>query len=162
MANQYYRNGIPYLLIFPVESLVHKNQAAYYQALQDSTAQTDSAPFIIFMLDKIEDAINDFLTGCKLAMQVTAQVNEQLVALPQCDATPALLHHCRTHAIIRLSSPRIIPQNLPKTGIGARFSRHVNSRKPNSLNKNTGRCKEQKHKVGANPCVRPWQTRHDH
>jgi Fic family protein len=64
----------------PVESLVHKNQAAYYQALQDSTAQTDSAPFIIFMLDKIEDAINDFLTA-QASTQVAAQVNEQLVAL---------------------------------------------------------------------------------
>ena len=64
----------------PVESLVHKNQSAYYQALQNSTAQTDSAPFIIFMLDKIEDAINDFLTA-QASTQVAAQVNEQLVAL---------------------------------------------------------------------------------
>jgi len=34
----------------PVESLICEHQAEYYQALQDSTKQTDSAPFIEFML----------------------------------------------------------------------------------------------------------------
>jgi Fic family protein len=40
----------------PVESLVHEHQADYYQALQKSTDQTDSAPFVEFMLRMILDA----------------------------------------------------------------------------------------------------------
>ena len=42
----------------PVESLVHEHQADYYQALQKSTDQTDSAPFIEFMLRMILDAVS--------------------------------------------------------------------------------------------------------
>jgi len=34
----------------PVESLIFEHQAEYYEALQESTRQTDSAPFITFML----------------------------------------------------------------------------------------------------------------
>jgi len=37
----------------PVESLIFEHQDEYYQALQESTEQTDSAPFIIFMLRMI-------------------------------------------------------------------------------------------------------------
>lgn len=52
----------------PVESMVHENQAAYYQVLQESTKQTDSAPFIEFMLRMILDAVT------VVAPQVTPQV----------------------------------------------------------------------------------------
>jgi len=41
----------------PVESLIFEHQAEYYQALQESTRQTDSAPFIAFMLRMILDVI---------------------------------------------------------------------------------------------------------
>lgn len=41
----------------PVESLVHQQQAAYYRAINASTAATDCAPFIRFMLGCIHDAI---------------------------------------------------------------------------------------------------------
>lgn len=34
----------------PVENLIFEHQAEYYQALQESTHQVDSAPFIGFML----------------------------------------------------------------------------------------------------------------
>ena len=40
----------------PVESLVHRQQQAYYQALNASTKASDSAPFIRFMLSCILDA----------------------------------------------------------------------------------------------------------
>jgi hypothetical protein len=43
----------------PVESLVHANQANYYQAIQKSTAATDCAPFIRFMLDAIAMALSE-------------------------------------------------------------------------------------------------------
>jgi len=64
----------------PVESLVYEHQAEYYQALQDSTRQADSAPFIEFMLRMIFDALT---TG---APQVTPQVT------PQVERLLAVLH----------------------------------------------------------------------
>lgn len=70
----------PLFANLPVESLVHKNQAGYYQALQDSTAQTDCAPFITFMLDRIDDAMNGFSTA-QANTQATAQVSAQLLTL---------------------------------------------------------------------------------
>ena len=42
----------------PVESLVYEHQADYYTALRSSTARTDSAPFITFMLRMILGAIS--------------------------------------------------------------------------------------------------------
>ena len=41
----------------PVESMVYQNQDTYYLAIRQSTHQTDSAPFIEFMLQMIYDAI---------------------------------------------------------------------------------------------------------
>ncbi|WP_454256789.1 hypothetical protein [Pseudomonas sp. Marseille-Q8238] len=41
----------------PVESLVHAHQTEYYAAINDSTQQADSAPFIVFMLSMLRDAI---------------------------------------------------------------------------------------------------------
>ena len=52
----------------PVESLIYEHQAEYYQALRDSTKQTDSAPFIEFMLKIILDAVT-------VTPQVTPQVS---------------------------------------------------------------------------------------
>jgi Fic family protein len=43
---------------FPVESLVFAHQSKYYLALEESTRQTDSAPFITFMLGMILDTLN--------------------------------------------------------------------------------------------------------
>ncbi|MDG1938486.1 MAG: hypothetical protein P8I62_06520 [Pseudomonadales bacterium] len=42
----------------PVESIVHEYQADYYQALDQSTKATDSAPFIEFMLTMTLNTIN--------------------------------------------------------------------------------------------------------
>lgn len=41
----------------PVESLVHRNQSGYYQALRDSGKASDCAPFVEFMLGCILDAV---------------------------------------------------------------------------------------------------------
>lgn len=49
----------PIFINIPVESLVHQHQQAYYLAIRNSTAQTDCAPFILFMLQMILDAIED-------------------------------------------------------------------------------------------------------
>ena len=47
----------PLFADIPVESLVFEHQAEYYQALQESTNQTDCAPFIDFMLRMILNAV---------------------------------------------------------------------------------------------------------
>jgi Fic family protein len=44
----------------PVESLVFDHQHEYYQALQESSSQGDSAPFITFMLQMILDTLSAF------------------------------------------------------------------------------------------------------
>jgi len=47
----------PLFADIPVESLIFEHQAEYYAALQESTQQTDSAPFIAFMLRMILDTV---------------------------------------------------------------------------------------------------------
>ncbi len=47
----------PLLGHIPVESLIFEHQPDYYQALRESTLQTDSAPFITFMLRMILAAV---------------------------------------------------------------------------------------------------------
>lgn len=59
----------------PVESLVHAHQADYYAAINDSTQQADSAPFIVFMLSMLRDAI------LSVTPQVAPQVSPQVAAL---------------------------------------------------------------------------------
>ncbi|NOR79499.1 MAG: cell filamentation protein Fic, partial [Methyloprofundus sp.] len=46
----------PVFKYIPVESMVYAQQDKYYQALNQSTQQTDSAPFIEFMLSTILEA----------------------------------------------------------------------------------------------------------
>jgi hypothetical protein len=59
----------------PVESLVHAHQAEYYAAINASTQQADSAPFIGFMLSMLHDAI------ISATPQVTPQVAPQVAEL---------------------------------------------------------------------------------
>ena len=63
----------------PVESLVYEHQAEYYQALQESTHQADSAPFIEFMLRMIFDALTT--DAPQVTPQVTPQVERLLAVL---------------------------------------------------------------------------------
>jgi Fic family protein len=65
----------------PVESMVHRHQVGYYQALNQSTAQTDSAPFIAFMLQRIKEALADAAEGPHDTPQVTPQVVKLLQIL---------------------------------------------------------------------------------
>jgi len=66
----------PLFAHLPVESLIHKHQAGYYQALTESTQQTDCAPFILFMLRTILEAMQESGTP-----QVNPQVTPQVSAL---------------------------------------------------------------------------------
>lgn len=63
----------------PVESLIYEHQAEYYQALQESTRQTDCAPFIAFMLAMILETVNT--SAPQVAPQVTPQVGQLLLVV---------------------------------------------------------------------------------
>jgi len=63
----------------PVESLIHERQEQYYDALQESTRQTDSAPFIAFMLQAILEAVK--AAAPQVTPQVTPQVERALKAI---------------------------------------------------------------------------------
>jgi Fic family protein len=71
-------NWHPLLANIPVESLVHDNQAAYYQAIRDSTDKTDASPFITFMLCMLLNAISTSVAAPQVDPQVTPQV-ERLI-----------------------------------------------------------------------------------
>ncbi|ACL03774.1 filamentation induced by cAMP protein Fic [Desulfatibacillum aliphaticivorans] len=59
-------------LDIPVESLIYNHQQEYFTALQESTNQTDSGPFICFMLKMIQKAV------ASAVPQVTPQVTPQV------------------------------------------------------------------------------------
>lgn len=69
---------------FPVESLVFEHQSAYYLALEESTRQAGSAPFITFMLGMILDTLNTTTldTGAGLTPDVTPDVSLYARLLP--------------------------------------------------------------------------------
>lgn len=69
----------PLFADIPVESLMFENQAEYYQAIQESTHKTDSAPFIAFMLRMILDTVTT--SAPQVSPQVTPQVGELLAAI---------------------------------------------------------------------------------
>lgn len=62
----------PLFAEIPVESLIFEHQAEYYYALQESTQQTDSAPFIAFMLRMILDTVTT--STPEVAPEVTPEV----------------------------------------------------------------------------------------
>jgi len=62
----------PLFANIPVESLIFEHQAEYYTALQESTRQADSAPFIAFMLQMILDAVTT--STPEVAPEVTPEV----------------------------------------------------------------------------------------
>ncbi len=65
----------------PVESLIHARQSEYYDAIRESSARGESAPFIVFMLEAILEAVRDFGTSDQADDQVTDQVTRLLAGL---------------------------------------------------------------------------------
>lgn len=63
----------------PVENLVFEHQSEYYQALQESTQQTDCSPFIEFMLTMIFDAV--VTSAPQVTPPVTPQVGQLLMVM---------------------------------------------------------------------------------
>ena len=62
----------PLFADIPVESLIFEHQAEYYQALQESTQKTDSAPFIAFMLRMILDTVT--ISTPEVSLEVSPEV----------------------------------------------------------------------------------------
>ncbi len=62
----------PLFADIPVESLIFEHQAEYYQAIQESTQKTDSAPFIAFMLRMILDTVTS--STPEVSPEVTPEV----------------------------------------------------------------------------------------
>jgi Fic family protein len=71
----------PLFAHIPVESLIYQNQSAYYDALKASTDQTDSAPFIEFILQMIFDAIQSSKETDQDTVQDTVQGNDHVQRL---------------------------------------------------------------------------------
>lgn len=69
---------------FPVESQVFEHQSAYYLALEESTRQADSAPFITFMLGMILETFKTATldTGASLTPDATSDVTPYVRLLP--------------------------------------------------------------------------------
>jgi len=63
----------------PVESLIFEHQAEYYQVLQESSQQADSAPFIAFMLRMILEAVTT--SAPQVSPQVSPQVRKLLAVI---------------------------------------------------------------------------------
>ena len=73
----------PIFAYLPVENLIHQHQDAYYQAINQSTAETDCRSFIEFMLSMISQALDllDQETKEDLTPQVSPQVSPQVNVL---------------------------------------------------------------------------------
>jgi Fic family protein len=69
----------PLFTDIPVESLVYERQAAYCQAIGESTRQADAAPFVAFMLSRILEAAGSATP--QVAPHVTPQVERLLLAM---------------------------------------------------------------------------------
>ncbi len=74
----------------PIESLVHQQQAAYYQAIRDSTQATDCAPFIRFMLGCIHEAVIKATarTSVKTSVKTSVEESLEIAARKQMARTP--------------------------------------------------------------------------
>jgi Fic family protein len=68
----------------PVETLIRERQSKYYNdAISVSTKNSDSAPFIEFLLQAILDTLSDAVTTAQVSDQVNAQVKLLLSKLGQ-------------------------------------------------------------------------------
>ncbi|MCP5329340.1 MAG: Fic family protein [Pseudomonadales bacterium] len=110
----------PMFVDIPVESLIFQHQAAYYQALRDSTRQTDSAPFIEFMLATISEALQEALSRdekVRVEMRAETRVKtpEQILALlrrqPELTLAEVAVHLGRATSTIERAVAKLKQQN---------------------------------------------------
>ncbi|MDY0300457.1 MAG: Fic family protein [Trichlorobacter sp.] len=73
----------PVFAHLPVESLVYQHQEHYYLAIRQSTAATDCAPFVEFILERILQALEQ--------SPATEQVSDSVTAEVTAEVTPELM-----------------------------------------------------------------------
>lgn len=106
----------PLFAWMPIETLVHHNQAQYYQALQDSHAgAVDCRPFIDFMLDAIAHSLDKFIdvateTVADVGVNVGVNVGVSDQVLQLLRQTPGL--SAKEVATLLNKTPRTIERHL--------------------------------------------------
>jgi Fic family protein len=114
----------PVFADIPVESLIFEHQAEYYQALQESTRQTDSAPFIAFMLRMILNTVAT--TAPQVTPQVAPPVGELLTAIQDEMSREAL------QSALRLSDRKSFRERYLKPALADGLIEMTIPAKPNS------------------------------
>lgn len=74
-------NWNPIFANLPVESLVYQHQQRYYQAIAKSTAQTDCAAFVEFMLEIIADTFTQLMNENTLGKRLGKALNDNQQAI---------------------------------------------------------------------------------
>ncbi|WP_211251263.1 Fic family protein [Marinospirillum insulare] len=71
----------PIFANLPVESLVYQHQQAYYQAIALSTAQTDCAAFVEFMLETIANTFTQLINENRLGKRLGKELSDNQQAI---------------------------------------------------------------------------------
>lgn len=100
----------PLFTDIPVESLVYERQAAYYQAIGESTRQADAAPFVEFMLSRILEAVG----SATLKSRPKSPPSRAAVACHSRRHEPRELAGCTG-----VTGSQIVPRALSQAGAGA-------------------------------------------
>lgn len=72
------RSEFPVFEFLPFETLIAKNQIAYYDALSASDKEGKSTKFIVYMLGIIDESLDELLTNRPLKMNETERLNSFL------------------------------------------------------------------------------------
>jgi len=100
----------PLFGILPTESIVRDHQEAYYKAIEDSTTQGESTPFIEFMLERILEAIER--VGNEVGNMVGNLTNNQQQIITAMKHTPKI-SAAKLSEIVGISK-RKIEENVAK------------------------------------------------
>jgi Fic family protein len=111
----------PVFADLPVESLIHRHQSGYYQAINQSTQAGDAAPFVEFMLQRILDA----LATDQETDQVTDQVKRLLRVMGKSPRTARQLM-----AKLKLTHLPTFRQNYLRPALD---SGHIDMTRPDAL-----------------------------
>jgi len=114
----------PLLAQLPVESMIHEHQGDYYQALNYSTTQTDSAPFIEFMLTIILNTIDVNITP-----QVSPQVKRLLETLAD---SPQPMNRNELQTLLKLKDRKSFRERYLKPALYKGLIEMTIPDKPNS------------------------------
>jgi Fic family protein len=114
----------------PVESMVYEHQRDYYQAINQSTKQTDSAPFIEFMLSMIRDTVATSASVSGTAPQVAPQVTPQVKSLLK--TLVGAMNRDELQAALKLKDRKSFRERYLKPALDAKLIEMTIPDKPNS------------------------------